>query len=186
MKKIIVFLMALCLIVCMTVPVFAVTPPLNAPDMPEIPEIKVNFKLPDGFWDKWFADHPIRLPDDFEIQEPTEATEPEVTEPEMIVLGVPAVTEARYYHKGIQRLQIRWDAVDSAESYEVEVTKADGTTDVYTTNSATLFLKNVECPRVYIEETSTWAAASVKVRAVCGESVGEWSEAVKIGCDMIH
>lgn len=181
MKKITVFLVALCLIVCMTVPVFAVTPPLNAPDMPEIPEIKVNFKLPDGFWDKWFAGHPIRLPDDFEIQEPTEATEPEV-----IVLGVPAITEARYYHRGIKRLQIRWDAVDGAESYEVEVTKADGTIDVYTTNSAMLFLKNVECPKVYIEETRTCAAASVKVRAVCGDSVGDWSEAKKVGCDMRH
>lgn len=188
MKKIIAILLSLMLVASLAVPAMAVTPSFTVPKLPDISGIKFDFKfkIPDSFWDRWFDDHPFQLPDDFELQEPTEATEPEVTEPEMIVLGVPAITEARYYHKGIHRLQIGWNAVDGAESYEVEVTKADGTTDAYTTNSAMLFLKNVECPRVYIEETSTWAAASVQVRALAGDAAGEWSEAAKISCDQLH
>lgn len=72
MKKIIVFLMALCLIVCMTVPVFAVTPPLNTPAIPRVPDISddIHVEISDEFFDDWFAEHPI-------VIEPTEApTEP--------------------------------------------------------------------------------------------------------------
>lgn len=189
MKKIIVFLMALCLIVCMTVPVFAVTPKLEI-DMPEIPDISgsVKIDIPDSFWDKWFADHPIRLPDDFEIQEPTE---PDSTEPVVAELDAPVISTAKYVHKtpyyGMHKhLEIEWDAVEGAESYEALITKADGETITYTTKNTSVYDKNAECPKVYIEASSKWASASVQVRAVCGDSVGEWSEAVKIGCDMIH
>ena len=74
------------------------------------------------------------------------------------------------------RLQISWDAVD----------EADGCTATYTSSSTTLMVKNSTCPKVYVEDTSTWTAATVRVRAVSGDTLGDWSEAVKIGCDKVH
>lgn len=61
MRKIITILFALMLVVSMSVPAFAVTPRLNIPNMPEIPDISddVKFELPDNFWDNWFKNHPI-------------------------------------------------------------------------------------------------------------------------------
>ena len=84
------------------------------------------------------------------------------------------------------RLQISWDAVDEADSYEIEVMMADGSTATYTSSSTTLMVKNSTCPKVYVEDTSTWTAATVRVRAVSGDTLGDWSEAVKIGCDKVH
>lgn len=120
-----------------------------------------------------------------------EPTEPEPTEPEAPALGVPTVTTAKYVHKtpyyGMKaHLAISWEAVEGAESYEVLITKADGETITYTTDSTSLYDTAAKCPRVYIEETSTWASASVQVRAVAGDVYSEWSEAKKIGCDTIH
>lgn len=114
-----------------------------------------------------------------------EATDPAVT------LEAPVVTEARFYHKGAvaslkNRLQIRWDAVEGAEGYEIEVVKADGSTAVYTAGTNLLLVKNAACPKVYVEDTSTWKAATVRVRAVAGDTVGAWSAAATIGCDSIH
>ena len=106
-------------------------------------------------------------------------------------LGVPKITQARYHHKSAvsllsNQLQISWNAVDGAESYEVEVSKADGTTSVYTSTSTSLFLKNTGCPSVYVEKTATWVGATVRVRALAGNSTGDWSAASKIGCNSIH
>ena len=118
-------------------------------------------------------------------------TEPEPTEPELPALGVPTVTTAKYVHKTPYyvmkaHLEISWEAVEGAESYEVLMTKADGETITYTTDGTILYDTAAKCPRVYIEETSTWASASVQIRAVAGDVYGEWSEAKKIGCDTIH
>ena len=121
----------------------------------------------------------------------SDSEESDTSDSEDAELGIPTITEARFYHTGYlaslrNRLQIRWDAVENADSYEIEVTKADGTSEIYTSSSATLLVKNAECPKVYVEETSTWTAATVRVRAVADDEVGDWSDAVKIGCDMIH
>lgn len=114
----------------------------------------------------------------------------EATEPEN-VLAAPAITESKFYHTGTvaslkNRLQIKWDAVDGAESYEIEVVKADGTTITYTAATNSLLVKNSACLKVYVEKISTWTAATVRVRAVASDAVGEWSDAAKIGCDAIH
>ena len=117
--------------------------------------------------------------------------EPSATEPVEPVIGIPEITDAAYTHRtpyyGMHKhLTVTWTAVDGADSYEVEVIKADGVVLSYVETDEQLYLADVECPRVYIEETSTWAAASVRVRAVVGDDVGEWSNAVKIGCDTLH
>lgn len=174
MKKVIAFIVALMLIMTMVIPVYAAA----------LPEIKVDFKLPDGFLDKWFKDHPIgpveTEPSEFE---PTDPTEPEVVVTE---LGTPVISDARYVHKNYQHLQIQWSEIENAKSYLVMIIKADGTIITYTTGDNMLYLTEAECPRVYIEKTKTWASASVRVMAVTSDVISEWSEAEKISCDTLH
>ena len=156
MRKIFVIVLALLMVLTIAVPVFACDG--------AIPERWRNWW---GFF--WWYDY---TPD-----------EPEATE--AATIGVPDITEARYYHGKYSRLQICWKDVENAESYDVEITKADGTVMEYRTDSTTLILW-CECPAIYVEETATWAAATVRVRAVCGDTVGEWNEGGKIGCDSLH
>lgn len=112
-------------------------------------------------------------------------------EPENDTLPAPEITKATYTHKNAaysgfdNHLQILWDAVDGADSYDVEITKADGTVETYTTSGPCLYEKT-DCPKVYVAETSTWESATVRVRAVAGEDAGAWSEAVKISCNAFH
>ena len=66
MKKILAIALAVLLIAAMAVPAYAVTPKYEFPDLPEIPDIsddvKFEIDIPDSFWDKWFQEHPIKLP----------------------------------------------------------------------------------------------------------------------------
>ena len=117
-----------------------------------------------------------------------DSDKPAETQP---VLAAPAIKEAKFYHTGYvaslrNRLQIEWEEVDGAESYEIEVSKADGTVEVYTSSGSTLMVKNAVCPKVYVEHSATWTAATVRVRAVSGSQVSGWSDAVKISCDKMH
>lgn len=188
MKKIIAIAMVLMLLFAMVVPVAAVTPLLDTPSI-TIPDISddVHIDIPDSFWDKWFKDHPIVIPDTTIPSETAPVpTEPDVIEPEITALAVPVITEARYYHKGIKRLQIQWDVVENANSYVVLIIKADGSIATHVVTAEMLYLKNAECPKVYIEDSSTWASATVRVMAVTGTVISEWSNPAKIGCDMLH
>ena len=65
MKKIICILLAVVLICTMTVSAYAATPKLSTPDMPEIPDLSddVSVELPDGFWEQYFKDHPMEIPE---------------------------------------------------------------------------------------------------------------------------
>lgn len=54
MRKILAFILAVLLVLCMVVPALAVTPALKVPSMPKIPTIKkVAFELPANFWDNF-------------------------------------------------------------------------------------------------------------------------------------
>lgn len=169
-KKIIAIAMALVVSTAMIIPAYAVTPSLETPKAPTVPEIKVDFKLPESFWDKWFKDHPIIVPDKAE-------------------LSAPEITEAKYVHAKQYSpacLKIKWTAVEGAETYEVLITKADGETITYITNDTEIYDKNAECCKVYIEKTNTWTAATVRVRAISDDVYSEWSEPAKIGCNKLH
>jgi hypothetical protein len=63
MKKIICIILAVMLIASMTVPVYAATPKLEIPDVPQISKIKFDIKieLPDDFWSNWFKEHPLNI-----------------------------------------------------------------------------------------------------------------------------
>lgn len=65
MKKIVCMLVAVLVVVSMTVPVYAVTPTLNIPDVPQISNIKIEVKLDEKIYEnavqKWFAEHPLNI-----------------------------------------------------------------------------------------------------------------------------
>lgn len=169
MKKLIAMLLAIAMVASMSIPAYA-------------HDGNTASRSTTSWWN-WWSDFIPAFP-----TTPTEPTEPEIPESE---LEAPVITEARFYHSASvaslkNRLQISWDAVENAESYEIEVTKADGTVELYTAASTSLMKKNAECPKVYIEETCTWTAATVRIRAIACDSIGDWSEAVKIGCDKLH
>ena len=102
-------------------------------------------------------------------------------------LGKTSVTEATYHHyRAIwdrARLQVRWNAVDGAKSYEVKVTKTDGSSKVYTTSSTSLI--------VYEDSDSFMTdcvrSGKVTVRAVGSNGTyGAWSAAKTISCNSLH
>lgn len=65
MKKIIAILLALLLILSMAIPVAAVTPTLQVPDVPQISDIKIEVKVDEQVYEnavqKWFKEHPIKF-----------------------------------------------------------------------------------------------------------------------------
>lgn len=61
MKKLIVLILTICLILAMAVPAYACTPKLQVPSIPTVPKIRVEIKLPDGFWDNYFVLNPITV-----------------------------------------------------------------------------------------------------------------------------
>ena len=164
MKKIAVLVLAVMLVSAMTVPAYACSD--NPAD-----------KSP---WQGWFSW--------WEGFGPGGSNAPAETLP---VLAAPAITNAKFYHTGYvaslrNRLQIEWEEVDGAETYEIEVTKADGTKEYYTATDTMLMVKNTQCPRVYSDKSGCWESATVRVRAVSSESTGNWSQDVAIGCDKLH
>lgn len=172
MKKFLSIIFVVMLTMLMAAPVYAVTPSASTPSVPQISDIKFDFniKLSDDFWAKWFDKNPL---------------------PELELVEAPEISIAKYVHKTAyygshNRLEIRWNAVDGADHYDVVITKADGTILEYTVTTNMIYDKGVECPRVFIEKTGTWAAATVKVRAVDGGVSGLWSDEIKIGCDRLH
>lgn len=167
----------LSLLAAMSVPAFALTPSYQAPQLPNISDVKVHVELPSGFWDEYFEEHPIEIPETAETA----------------TLDTPVITKSTYSHNAIlsNTLQLVWDEVDGAESYEVEITKADGSSKVYTTTGACLLIKAgsddfiTGCPKVYVAEASTWTAATVRVRALAGDDASNWSETAKISCNAL-
>lgn len=83
MKKIITIFLALALVLCLAIPAHAVTPKLDVPDMPSVPDISVGIDF--GFdiediVDDWLEENPVPP------LTPTEPTEP-VEEPTAPVGG---------------------------------------------------------------------------------------------------
>lgn len=78
MKKLIAILLAVMLVVSMAIPAHAVTPNLEIPDMPEIPDIgdDIVIDIPEDVFDDWFEEHPVPPLVPIEPTEPVEDEPP--------------------------------------------------------------------------------------------------------------
>ena len=172
MKKIIVSILAICLIACViAIPAYAVTPNIKAPSV-KIPSIKIpEIKISDSFWDKYFRDHPITIP--------TPADD---------AIGIPEITNAHYTHSrsayAPSYLQIDWTAADGAEKYDVVITLANGETITYLETGTSVYDADVACPQSYKGDNGH--IAYVKVRAIIGGRNGAWSAEDTISCNALH
>ena len=159
MKKIIaVVLMAVLTLAC-AVPTMACTPPLNPPKI-DIPEITVKI--------------------DDKLQDAMDAAAKKFLEKN--VLEKPVVKYASYIKRTSRYgtygcLSVQWDRVDNVISYEVEVTKSDGTQKTYKTSYAVLVKSN------YADEflDDGMDGATVKVKAYGeNETFSLWSDEVDV------
>lgn len=78
MKKIITIFLALSLVLFLAIPAHAVTPKLDVPDMPEVPDISddIDFGIDfGGNIDDWFDNNPVPPLTPTEPAEPTEPVE---------------------------------------------------------------------------------------------------------------
>lgn len=159
MKKLIaVVLMAVLTLAC-AVPTMACTPPLNPPKV-EIPEITVKI--------------------DDKLQDAMDAAAKEFLEKN--VLEKPSVKYTSYIKRTSRYgtygcLSASWNKVDNATSYEVEVTKSDGTKKTYTTSYNALVRAN------YYDEflKDGLENATVRVKAYGeNETFSLWSDNVVV------
>lgn len=160
-KKLVVIVCAVMVAVSCAVPALACTPSLKPPhiDIPEI-EVKIDDKLQDAidaaakkFWEK-------------------------------NVLEKPTIWKATCIHRTTRYgtygcLSASWNKVDNATSYEVEVTKSDGTQKTYKTSYAVLVKSN------YADEflDDGMDGATVRVKAYGeNETFSLWSDSFNIMC----
>ena len=159
MKKLIaVVLMAVLTLAC-TVPTMACTPPLNPPkiDIPEI-TVKIDDKLQSAI---------------------DEAAKKFI---EKNVLEKPVVKYASYIKRTSRYgtygyLSVQWDKVDNATSYEVKVTKSDGTQKTYKTSYAVLVKSNYADE--FLDDGMDGATVKVKAYGV-DETFSLWSDEVDV------
>lgn len=159
MKKLIaVVLMAVLTLAC-AVPALACTPPLNPPKI-EIPEITVKI--------------------DDKLQDAIDAAAKKFLEKN--VLEKPSVKYTSYIKRTSRYgtygcLSVQWDRVDNAISYEVEVTKSDGTQKTYKTSYAVLVKSNYADE--FLDDGMDGATVKVKAYGV-DETFSLWSDEVDV------
>lgn len=158
-KKLVTIMCAVMVAVSCAVPTMACTPPLKPPhiDIPEI-EVKIDDKLQDAI----------------------DAAAKKFLEKN--VLSKPVINNATYIQKTTRYgtygcLSASWNKVDNATSYEVEVTKSDGTQKTYKTSYAVLVKSN------YADEflDDGMDSATVKVKAYgVDETFSLWADEVDV------
>lgn len=142
-------------------------------------------------WQSW-----LHIPDK-NVQGTEEPDEADSKEPAAPALSTPTGVSAKYSHSttyGVadNSLQVSWNEVESARSYEVEITKADGESRTYTTQAPLLWVHAGDddfitgCPHIYNAKTHEWEPAAARVRALAGSITSEWSQAKSIPCNAIH
>lgn len=158
-RKLAAIICALTLALSSAIPVYACTPPLKTPSV-EIPDI--NFQ-PDG-----------ALKDAID-----NAAKNWI---EKCILGTPTVEYASYY-KSTSRywsygiLNVKWDPIEDATSYEVCITKEDGVEKVFTTTYNSLFVSD----RFDDFVANGMDGATVKVKAYGdNDTFGCWSDDTNI------
>lgn len=159
MKKLIaVVLMAVLTLAC-AVPTMACTPPLNPPKI-DIPEITVKI--------------------DDKLQSAIDEAAKKFLEKN--VLEKPTIWKATCIHRTTRYgtygcLSASWNKVDNATSYEVEVTKSDGTQKTYKTSYAVLVKSNYADE--FLDDGMDGATVKVKAYGV-DEAFSLWSDEVDV------
>lgn len=159
MRKLLATVLLATLTLTCAVPTMACTPPLNPPKI-DIPEITVKI--------------------DDKLQDAIDAAAKKFLEKN--VLEKPVVKYASYIKRTSRYgtygcLSVQWDRVDNAISYEVEVTKSDGTQKTYKTSYAVLVKSN------YADEflDDGMDGATVRVKAYGeNETFSLWSDNVVV------
>ena len=152
-----------------TLSVFACSPTYKPPKLPKVPEIHVG--IPDEYKDGVSQAIDEHIKENLNIK----------------LLNTPTITECRYIHGRAfwdkSRLQVRWDAVDEATSYEIKVTKSDGTEKTYTSDYTSLVINKDEDDFI----TGCVMGGTVKVRAVKdnGSLYSLWTEEDTIACNVL-
>lgn len=161
MKKLMALLTAFALTVSLSIPSYAVTPAIKLPTV-KVPGISPSWELPDSIKN--------------DIEKLLEGK-----------LKLPKITENRYIHGKSSydkdRLQVTWDAVDEATSYEIVVKKKDGREKTYTSSYAALVINKNDDDFI----TGCVMGGTVKVRAVkdYGAAYSLWTEEDTIACNRV-
>lgn len=158
-RKLAAIICALTLALSSAVPVSACTPPLKPPSV-EIPDITFQ-------------------PDDALKEAISNAAKNWI---EKCILGTPTVEYASYYKSASRYwsygiLNVKWDLIEDATSYEVCITKEDGAEKVFTTTYNSLFLSD----RFDDFVANGMDGATVKVKAYGdNDTFGCWSDDTNI------
>lgn len=159
MKKLLAAVLLATLTLTCAVPTMACTPPLNPPHV-EIPEIEVKI--------------------DDKLQSAIDAAAKKFLEKN--VLEKPSVKYTSYIKRTSRYgtygcLSVSWNKVNNAISYEVEVTKSDGTKKTYTT-SYNAFVRANYCDE-FLSDGLENATVRVKARGE-NETFSLWSDNVVV------
>lgn len=158
-RKLAAIICALTLALSSAVPVSACTPPLKPPSV-EIPDITFQ-------------------PDDALKEAISNAAKNWI---EKCILATPTVEYASYYKSASRYwsygiLNVKWDLIEDATSYEVCITKEDGAEKVFTTTYNSLFLSD----RFDDFVANGMDGATVKVKAYGdNDTFGCWSDDTNI------
>ena len=173
-KEIMAFLLTMVIIAGVCTTSYATTPsykPLSGYGYTGVPEINTdNIELPDA----------VKEAISRNVKE-------KVKNLDIKLLTTPQITENRYIHGRAfwdkNRLQVRWDTVDEATSYEIIVKKKDGTEKTYMSSYAALVVN--ENDDAFI--TGCIMGGTVKIRAVKddGALYSLWTEEDTIACNKV-
>lgn len=174
MKKLMALLLTMVIITGVCTTSYAATPsynPLIDYGYTGVPEINTDdIELPDAVKDAIARDVKER-----------------VKNLDIKLLTTPQITENRYIHGRVfwdkNRLQVRWNAVDEATSYEIKVKKKDGSEKTYTSTYTSLIVNKNEDDFI----TDCVMGGTVKVRAVKddGALYSLWTDEDTIACNRV-
>lgn len=170
MKKFVALLTLLTLILSFSIQSYAVSPVIKVPTI-KIPEININnIELPDNVKDAI-----------------NESVKEDIKNLDIKLLTTPQITENRYIHSRVfwdkNRLQIKWNTINEATSYEIKVKKKDGSEKIYTTTYTYLIVNKNEDDFI----TDCVMGGTVKIRAVKdnGSVYSLWTDEDTIACNKI-
>ena len=101
-------------------------------------------------------------------------------------LRTPKISESIYHHSRFfwdsTRLQIRWNEIENADYYEVEIIKTNGNKQTYTSDYNSLIVNKDE----FINECIR--SSKVRVRACSNNNFdnSNWSESEIVSCNSLH